>query len=54
MENSVYVSVYFSLCSMWHPSSSMTKRSRLYSRNNYVIQQDRAPSHTGSVNEAYL
>ena len=37
------------------PSSSMTKRSRLYSRNNewYVCQQDRT-SHTSRVTQAHL
>ena len=32
----------------------MTKRSRLSSRNNYVFQQDRAPSHTSRVTQAHL
>ena len=43
------------------PLPSMTKRnpllpdcSRLYPRNNFVFQQDRAPSHTSRVTQGHL
>ena len=32
----------------------MTKQRRLYSRNNHLFQQDRAPSHTSRVIQDHL